>query len=129
MPSKPTLLLDFDGVLHQHDGTWSPILSGPITHARSSCLLLSREFKLICFTTRKPTEDVENWLKRHGFPPMEVTDKKMAAHAIVDDRAICFPGMWTDAFIKSIADFHPHWHNAGGDPTSSHPSEETSPDS
>lgn len=121
MPSKPTLLLDFDGVLHQHDGTWSPLLSAPITHARRSCLLLTRQFRLVCFTTRKPTEDVENWLKRHAFPPMEVTDRKIPAHAYVDDKGICFPGMWSDAFIKAIVEFKPYWRTPG-EPTSS-PSE------
>lgn len=121
MPSKPTLLLDFDGVLHQYTGEWSPILNAPITHARRSCLLLSRHFRLVCFTTRKPSEDVSMWLHRHGFPPMEVTDRKVPAHAIIDDRGICFPGMWTDAFIKSIVDFHPHWRGVGEVPFSPSP--------
>lgn len=107
--SKPTLLLDFDGVLHNYNGEYAPEgLAEPLENARHACLLLERDFRLICFTSR-PSIWVEPWLRRHGFPKMPVTNVKIAAFAIIDDRAITFPGQWTDEFIASVKGFRPHW--------------------
>lgn len=114
MPSKQTLLIDFDGVLHAYDGTFSPILNLPIPGARKACLILAKHYKLICFTTRKPTEDVEGWLHRNGFPPMDVTDVKKPAYLIIDDRVMRFDGLWTDDFVQSITAFEPWWKKTTG---------------
>jgi|SRR5580658_3113423 hypothetical protein len=107
--SKPTLLLDFDGVLHDYHGEYTPDgLAEPLPQARHACLLLERHFRLVVFTSR-PKMFVEPWLKRYGFPPMPVTNVKTTAFAIVDDRAVCFPGKWTDEFLLQLRDFQPWW--------------------
>lgn len=113
--AKQTLLIDFDGVLHTYDGTFSNVLNMPVPGARKACIFLSREYKLICFTTRKPTEDVERWLSRNGFPVMEVTDVKKPAYLILDDRALRFDGQWTDELLAQIYNFKPWWKV--GEPT------------
>lgn len=114
MPSKPTLLLDFDGVLHDYKGWEGPeerFLHPPIEGARHACLLLARDFRLVCFTTR-PREMVEKWLRAWGFPQMMVTDRKLPAAVLLDDRALTFTGTWTDDLLSQIRNFQPHWHSA-----------------
>jgi FMN phosphatase YigB (HAD superfamily) len=109
MANKKTLLIDFDGVLHDYHG-WTGLtdVGKPIEKSRKALILLSREYKLICFSTR-PAEIIEPWLRHWGFPPMEVTSEKKPAHLIIDDRAIQFKGEWTDELLEQIRQFKPHW--------------------
>lgn len=106
--ARKTLLIDFDGVLHQYTGEFTPNLNPPLPQARAACCILAKKYRLVCFTSR-PVEQVEPWLSRWAFPKMLVTNEKLPAFLIIDDRAICFQGVWTDNFIKSIAAFQPHW--------------------
>jgi len=107
--SKQTLLIDFDGTLAKYDG-WKglEVLGDPLEKARHAMLILSKHYKLICFTTRLG-DFVEPWLRRHGFPEMEVTNIKKPAHLIIDDRALRFDGQWTDELIEQIRNFEPWW--------------------
>lgn len=107
--SKKTLLIDFDGTLSQYKG-WRGLeqLDPPLDKARKAMIILSRDFKLICFSTR-PAELIEPWLVAHAFPPMEVTNIKKPAHLIIDDRALTFKGEWTDELLQEIKSFKPHW--------------------
>jgi hypothetical protein len=110
MAHKPTLLIDFDGVLHQYKG-WKgeEELDPPIEKARHAMLLLEKTHKLVCFTTR-PSSQVEAWLRQWGFPlSMKVTNYKQPAFLQIDDRAICFQGTWTDELLQQIKDFKPYW--------------------
>jgi len=112
---KKTLLVDFDATLSNYTG-WQGLthLDEPLDKARKAMIILSREFKLVCFTTRaiESPELVEQWLRRWGFPVMEVTATKKPAHLIIDDRALTFPGKWSDEFLQSIRDFKPHWQTS-----------------
>lgn len=114
MSYRKTLLIDFDGVLHSYTGWKGPAeqeLGPPIDKARHAILLLAKEFRIVCFTTR-PAELVELWLRRHGFPAMKVTNYKEAAFLIIDDRAICFDGTWNDALLERIRNFKTHWEGS-----------------
>ena len=112
--ARKTLLIDFDGTLSDYLGWKGPDqLDPPLPQARHAMCLLSREFKLVCFTTRQPPELVEKWLRQHAFPEMEVTNIKKPAHLIIDDRALTFEGAWTDELLERIKNFKPHWE--GGD--------------
>lgn len=107
---RPTLLIDFDGVLHQcPGGEYSPVLGPALDKARAALLLLGRDYRLAVFTTRTNREEIATWLRQRGFPEMRVTNIKEPAHLIIDDRAITFPGAWTDEFISAIRTFTPHW--------------------
>lgn len=107
--TKPTLLVDFDGVLHDYQGWTGPVPVGqPIEKARAAMHLLANTYRLVCFTTRA-TDFTKAWLAQYGFPEMKVTDKKEPAVLIIDDRAITFTGVWTDEFIQTINAFQPHW--------------------
>lgn len=109
MPQRQTLLIDFDGVLHNYKG-WEGELSlhNPIPNARKALYLLVDKYRLICFTTRK-AEIVTAWLKLHGFPEMKVTNIKEPAFLIIDDRALTFKGEWTEELMTQIKTFKPHW--------------------
>ena len=39
-------------------------------------------------------EGIRKWLKKHKFPEMEVTNRKMNAVAYIDDRAVRFENNW-----------------------------------
>jgi len=109
---KKTLLIDFDGTMSAYTG-WKGLteLDPPLLNARKALILLSRDFKLVCFTTRAiGTPDlIEQWLRRNGFPPMEVTAVKKPCHLMIDDRAITFKGEWTDQLLADIRAFQPYW--------------------
>src|SRR6266850_1313504 len=118
MSYRKTILIDFDGVLHSYDGEFSSQLGPPVEKSRHACVLLSRKFKLVCFTSRL-LEQVEPWLKRYAFPDMLVTNEKLPAFLIIDDRAITFKGAWTDEFLEEVKQFKPHWQHVAlaDDPT------------
>lgn len=113
MSYKRTLALDFDAVLHAYAGWNEGKLSGPMPKARHACLLLEKDFKLICFSTRAANEEgkaaIERWLRQYGFPRMEVTAEKLPFFLTVDDRAICFTGTWDDKLLEQIRNFVPYW--------------------
>lgn len=106
---KPTLLIDFDGVMHEYAG-WKglTVVDGPIPGARAALYILERKYKLVCFTTRN-AEIVKRWLTQYGFPEMKVTNIKEPAELILDDRAICFTGIWDQKLLDAIKNFQPHW--------------------
>lgn len=108
MAYKKTLLIDFDGVIHGYNGTFSSDLGPPLPNARHACLILAKTFRLVCFSTR-PAEQIEPYLKKYAFPEMPVTNEKLPAFAIVDDRAVCFTGKWTQEMIEKIKNFTPYW--------------------
>lgn len=106
---RQTLLIDFDGVLHDYHGWTGPDPVGiPIEKARHAMHHLASTYRLVCFTTR-PAEQTRRWLLRYGFPEMKVTNMKEPAFLIIDDRAITFPGTWTDELLSRITSFSPHW--------------------
>lgn len=114
MAGRQTILIDFDGVLHDYKGWEGPkALGKPIEKARASCYQLERNYRLVCFTTR-PKEFVEPWLRLHGFPPMKVTNIKEPAFLIIDDRAVTFTGTWSNEFLAQITSFSPHWSQPDG---------------
>lgn len=106
---KPTLLVDFDGVLHDYKG-WdgNQPTGGPLPKSRAAMCSLEAKYRLICFTTR-PADFVEPWLRKWGFPTMTVTNIKEPAVLIIDDRAITFTGQWNDELLERIKNFKAHW--------------------
>lgn len=109
--ARKTILIDFDGVLHDYKGWTGPEPKGaPIANSRHACCILQKQFRLVCFTTRD-AELTKQWLRKHAFPEMKVTNVKEAAFLIIDDRAVCFQGVWSDEFLASIKSFRPHWES------------------
>lgn len=109
MPSKKTLLIDFDGVLAEYKGWAEPeVLGEPLPGARAACFSLAKHYKLLCFTTRD-RHFVEPWLAAHGFTCIEgVTNIKIPAFLQIDDRAVKFKG-WNDDLLSRVKSFKPWW--------------------
>jgi hypothetical protein len=86
----PRLLVDFDGVIHRysrgwHDGT---AYDEPSPGAELSLAELERRgYEVVIFSTRS-AEQIRAWLLHWNFPAYDVTNVKLPATAIIDDRAI-----------------------------------------
>lgn len=110
MAYKPTILIDFDGVLSSYDGKYDPTAEPgpPLEGARAACFSLAKHYKLLCFTTRNRIQ-VEPWLAKYGFSCIEaITSIKVPAYLQIDDRAIRFNGNWRDA-LRDVKEFRPWW--------------------
>lgn len=109
---KRNLYIDLDGTLAEvvPKLDWDETFVGPpIKNARTGCHLLSRHFRLVCFTARTRKDIVENWLRRHGFPDMPVTNVKGPVSVLLDDRAVPFTGEWDQDLIERLVTFTPFW--------------------
>ncbi|MDI2124919.1 hypothetical protein [Yinghuangia seranimata] len=119
MPRSRTLAVDFDGVIHAysrgwHDGT---IYDPPLPGALDALHLLLADDAVFVFTTRA-VDQVAEWLNERGVPAKAdttrarkfwntrgtvlVTNRKLAAHAYLDDRAIRFRD-WQQALAELAA--------------------------
>lgn len=106
---KRTVALDFDGVLHAYNGYQNGLIQGPIPGALDAVNhFLDIGWTVVVFTTRDRCM-VWEWLRTHGFPPLDVVNKKEPFWVIVDDRALTFHGEWTPEFKTRVALFEPYW--------------------
>lgn len=106
MTYKPTILVDFDGVIHQYSRGWADgtAYDPPMPGAKEALQRMTDEgYEVIIFSTRD-WEDIGDWLQKWGFPDYFVTNTKRPAVALIDDRAIRFLD-WGQA----IADLYTHY--------------------
>jgi hypothetical protein len=108
---RPVVCVDLNGVLDRYTGWqgpehWDPPRPGAAGFLRE---LAEHGFRVVVFTTRW-ADDARAWLERHGLAQWvsEVTDRKLAAHAYVDDRAVCFRGDFAEA-LGQVLGFRAHW--------------------
>lgn len=135
-----TLAIDFDGVIHGysrgwHDGT---IYDPPLPGALDGLRVLMERNAVFVFTTRDVGQ-VAEWLINQGFGcrtgydgpfwnergVLLVTNRKLAATAYLDDRAVRFEN-WDQALTALAGDDAPlsrfysheecgfHWHGRDG---------------
>lgn len=110
---KPTIAVDFDGVIHRYSEGWKDgsIYDIPVEDAGAALRSLSRDYRIIIHTTRKNIGNPENpetgtvwdWLRKHNLDCCvdDITNTKPAeAKLFIDDRAIHFSD-W-DSTIKLI---------------------------
>ena len=107
---KKTILIDLDGVLNEYTGNYDPDYIPPIRSGAFELLEnLSGKYDLRIFTTRN-RKLVEKWLfsyKIQGFIK-SITNEKVPAWLIIDDRCIKFSGSYHD-LLNQIENFKP-WY-------------------
>jgi hypothetical protein len=108
---RPIVCVDWNGVLDRYTGWrgsdhFDPPGNGAAEFLRA---LNANGFRVVVFSTRYGP-DVEAWLAEHGLTEWvaEVTDRKPAAFAFVDDRAVCFRGDFGQT-LNEVLRFRAHW--------------------
>lgn len=112
-----TVAVDFDGVVHAYSRGWQDgsIYDSALPGAIEGLRALMAEYAVFIFTTRD-AQQVAEWLSDRGFVcqvghegsfwnvqgVLLVTDRKLAAVAYVDDRAVRFLN-WDQA-LADLAD-------------------------
>jgi 5'(3')-deoxyribonucleotidase len=103
---KPTLAIDFDGVLRPSFGEPSDD-TGMVPHALDAVHELQERFRIVVHTCRARdpagADMVGKWLRARGIHVDEVTALKPDAVAYIDDRAVRFCG-WEDGAMWSLLD-------------------------
>lgn len=114
--AKPTVALDFDGVLNCYTG-WKgeSELYQPRPDAQQFLALLNADYEVAIYSTRDP-ESIRAWLQEHGLADYvrSVTKHKPPALAYIDDRAIRFDGDY-GAVLVELSTFKPYWEKPDGD--------------
>lgn len=119
-PAKPTICLDFDGVIHSYVSGWKgsdEIPDPPVPGTREALAALRQAFNVAIHSARCNDERgyyaVREWLKKYEIPYDELCRQKPAAVMYVDDRAVCFHGDWPET-LRAIAAFRWWRDNRGG---------------
>jgi predicted HAD superfamily phosphohydrolase YqeG len=98
MTNKPRVLVDFDGPIHRYSKQWfdGTAYDEPTEGAKEYLQeLTNRGYEVVIFSTRDERQ-IEVWLRANRFPPYPITNEKLPAVAIIDDRAIRWIN-WTQA--------------------------------
>lgn len=106
---KPTICLDFDGVLNNYHGFDRHDLGEIRPGAEEFLKKLSRNYNVIIFSVR-PFPKIVKWLKKHNLDEYvwDVTSRKPVALAYIDDRALRFEGNYEET-LKELQGFKPYW--------------------
>ena len=125
-PRKKTILVDFDGVVHEYKQPWAGatvIPDGPVPGAIEwlFSLVCDPRFEVCIYSSRSRQwggkAAMRAWLKKHagniwyespagpGLEDIKFPTKKPAAFLTIDDRCICFGGMFPS--LSTIDEFVP----------------------
>lgn len=120
---KPTVCVDFDGVIHSYEKGWQDgVIYGTVVPGFFEWVERVRDHvKLVIYSSRSKTDDGvmamgtwlheqrNKWIKaggqRHPTEPleMEFAHEKPAAWLTIDDRAIRFDGNWNAPELSADA--------------------------
>ena len=113
---KPTLLLDFDGVIHSYERGWQDgRIYGTVTPGFFEWAAEAQElFELVVYSSRSKepagVEAMRLWLKQQpGSEGVELSfaHEKPAAFLTIDDRALMFRGSWAPFDPVTLRRFKP----------------------
>ena len=126
---KPTLCVDFDGVIHSYTSAWideKTIPDPPVPGALRWLAEAAKTFDVRIYSSRSKSQAgrsaMRNWLEKWaldpelGVPPdhenaslavIEVAHEKPAAFLTIDDRAIRFDGSWDKLDPAELLKFKP----------------------
>lgn len=100
---RPTLCLDFDGVIHPNEPHDAKLTAPPIEGAKEGVAELRKLARVVIQSARATSPEgqqaVAGYLNSHGIDVDEVTGEKPVAKLYVDDRGLRFTGSWP-ALIK-----------------------------
>lgn len=124
MADKPTITLDFDGVLHSYTSGWQGadvIADPPVPGAMQFLARAVQEFTVAVHSSRSAsavaTRHMREWIGTHlkatfgeevGYAILEQIQfpyEKPPAHVSIDDRALTFKGVWPD--MEVLRSFKP----------------------
>lgn len=96
----PTVVFDFDGVIHSYKSGWmgDAVIPDPPVPGIKEAISIVREngYRVVVVSTRCATQEgmtaVTEYLERNEIVVDDVMKTKPAAVCYVDDRAICFDG-------------------------------------
>jgi hypothetical protein len=98
---KPTIAVDFDGVIHAYSKGWEngALYDSPVAGAEDALYRLARHYKIVILTARPQHQFplIRSWMDRYFKSPdfhFDITNVKPAAVAYIDDRGIKFIN-WT----------------------------------
>ena len=112
---KPTLCLDFDGVIHSYERGWQDgsIYGTVVPGFFEWAARAQNQFKLVIYSSRSKDDAgrlaMGSWLaerlREWGGEPIDfvMAAEKPAAWLTIDDRAICFDGDWSDPTLQPDA--------------------------
>ncbi len=110
--SKRTILIDLDGVLNTYTGNYQEDFIPPMREGvREFLSALVDKYELKLFTTR-PTPLAKKWLEENNLDGYfaDVTNTKVPAWLIIDDRCTPFKGDYSET-LEKIAEFQP-WYRS-----------------
>ena len=99
---KPTVCLDFDGVIHRYSRGWQngEIYDVPTEGFREWLEDAKKLFQIVIYSSRSASaegiEAMKAWLTMHGFNTKDFSfaHTKPPAFITIDDRALTFDGDW-----------------------------------
>ena len=110
---KPTLCIDFDGVIHSYEKGWQDgVIYGTVVPGFFEwCERVGDRFKLVVYSSRSSTDadcaamagwladQRRAWIVAGGYQSrvleLEFAHQKPAAWLTIDDRPVCFTGDWS----------------------------------
>lgn len=111
--AKPTIAIDFDGVIHAYSKGWQDgtIYDPPIKGVREAMESLRKKFWVMVFSTRATprlvngvdqkgqADEIREYLTRHKIPCDQVYTGygKPLCKLLVDDNVYRFEGNWDEA--------------------------------
>lgn len=101
---KPTICIDFDGVIHSYASGWDGKATPPdepVFGAAEAIVELRKKYKVIVYSARchlpGGKEAIEAWMAKYGIVVDAVQENKPPAIIYLDDRGIQFRGDWMQA--------------------------------
>ena len=113
MSFKPTVVFDFDGVIHRYDSKWSGvevISDGPVEGIKEAIDEIRKEYLVVIVSSRSATPEgsgaIEKWLCQYNIIVDAIMSEKPPAVVYIDDRAITFDGN-PNGLLQKIKEFKP----------------------
>ncbi len=106
---KPTICIDFDGVLNNYHGYDGDNLGTPRDGAKEFLQELNKKYTVIILSARRYSHIIR-WLNEYDLWQYvaDVTSFKPPATCYVDDRGIQFNGDYKET-LKQIKKFKTYW--------------------